>query len=124
MKATRNAKSLAASALAAAWLLAGVPIAGAADGAAIDVAALWAKNCASCHAKDGTGDTKMGKKLKIEDLTSAEIIAKFDRARMIEATKSGVKAEDSDKLVMKGYSSKLSDAEIEAITDWIIAGFK
>jgi cytochrome c553 len=124
MKTSRNVKPLIASAIAAAWMFAGVPIAGAADGTPIDAAALWAKNCASCHAKDGTGDTKMGKKLKINDLTSAEVIAKFDRARMIEATKNGVKAEDSDKLVMKGYSSKLSDAQIEAITDWIIAGFK
>ncbi len=32
---------------------------GAAFGA--DGAALWAQNCASCHGKDGSGNTTMGK---------------------------------------------------------------
>ena len=38
---------------------------GAAFGA--DGAALWAQNCASCHGKDGSGNTTMGKKLGLKD---------------------------------------------------------
>ena len=40
---------------------------GAAFGA--DGAALWAQNCASCHGKDGSGNTTMGKKLGVKDYT-------------------------------------------------------
>ena len=40
---------------------------GAAFGA--DGAALWAQNCASCHGKDGSGNTTMGKKLGLKDYT-------------------------------------------------------
>jgi len=38
---------------------------GAAFGA--DAGALWAQNCASCHGKDGSGTTTMGKKLGLKD---------------------------------------------------------
>jgi mono/diheme cytochrome c family protein len=38
---------------------------GAAFGA--DGAALWAQHCASCHGKDGSGNTTMGKKLGVKD---------------------------------------------------------
>jgi mono/diheme cytochrome c family protein len=31
--------------------------------------ALWAQHCASCHGKDGSGNTMMGKKLGLKDYT-------------------------------------------------------
>ncbi len=82
---------------------------------------LWSKNCASCHGADGKGDTKMGKKLHIEDLTSAEIKAEFDRDRMIAATREGVKNEEG-KQVMKPFAEKLTEAEIGKITDYVMGG--
>ena len=85
-----------------------------------DAAALWAKNCASCHGKDLKGKTKTGEKLKIQDLTDAAVKAKFDKKRMVESTTKGVKEEGGEKLVMKAYESKLSAAEIEALVDYVI----
>jgi len=37
-----------------------------------DAAALYAKNCKSCHGADGKGQTTMGKKSKVKDYTTAE----------------------------------------------------
>lgn len=37
--------------------------------AAADASATWAANCASCHGKDGSGNTMMGKKLGVKDYT-------------------------------------------------------
>ncbi|MFT4569354.1 MAG: mono/diheme cytochrome c family protein [Hyphomicrobiaceae bacterium] len=88
--------------------------------AEIDTAALWTKNCASCHGADGKADTKVGKLLKVSDLTDPEIVANFDRDRMIEGTKAGI-ANAKGKKVMKPFASKLSDEEIEALTDFVFA---
>jgi cytochrome c553 len=97
---------------------------GAGEGAnAIDVVALWKKHCASCHGADGKGQTKAGRTKKVEDLTNPEIRAKFDRERMIQATKEGVK-DDAGKERMKPYAEKLSDAEIAALTDYVIDTLK
>ena len=97
-----------------------------AEGAAaggMDVPALWKKNCASCHGDDGKGETKAGKSKKVQDLTNPEVRAKFDRDRMIKATKGGLKSEDG-KEQMKPYGEKLSDAEIAALTDYVINTLK
>ena len=37
-----------------------------------DAAAIYAKNCKSCHGADGKGQTTMGKKSKAKDYTTAE----------------------------------------------------
>lgn len=46
--------------------------------AADDGATLYAAKCASCHAKDGSGNTAAGKSLKARDLRSAEVQAQSD----------------------------------------------
>ena len=46
--------------------------------AADDGAALYAAKCASCHAKDGSGNTAPGKSLKVRDLRSAEVQKQSD----------------------------------------------
>jgi cytochrome c553 len=90
---------------------------------AMDVPALWKKNCASCHGEDGKGETKAGKTKKVEDLTNPEVRAKFDREKMIKSTKEGIKGDDG-KDRMKPYAEKLSDAEITALVDYIINTLK
>ena len=80
---------------------------------------LWTKNCASCHGAGGKADTKTGQLLKVRDLTDPTVRAGFDRDRMIKATKEGVKKEGSDKLAMKAFGDKLSDAEIASLVDLI-----
>lgn len=92
-------------------------------GGAMDVPALWKKNCASCHGEDGKGQTKAGKTKKVEDLTNPEVRAKFDREKMIKSTKEGIKGDDG-KERMKPYAEKLSDAEIAALTDYILNTLK
>lgn len=94
-----------------------------AEGGAIDVAALWKKNCASCHGEDGKGQTKAGRTKKVSDLTDPEVRAKFDRDRMIKSTKEGIK-DDAGKERMKPYAEKLSEAEITALVDHIINDLK
>ena len=79
---------------------------------AADVKENWDKNCAKCHAADGTGKTKMGEKAGVKDYTSADVQAKLKDEEMAKAIKDGVK--DGDKTKMKAFSD-LSDDEIKAL---------
>ena len=78
-----------------------------------DAAANWADQCVKCHGADGKGETKMGKKLGIADLTDAKVQAKFTDADVIKAVKEGIKDKEG-KLSMKPIEG-LSDAEIAAL---------
>ena len=80
---------------------------GAAFGA--DAAALWAQHCASCHGKDGTGTTVMGKKLGLKDYTKDQ---GFSDAEATNVIKNG-------KGKMKGYKGKLSDADVKALVAYV-----
>ena len=91
-----------------------------AEDAAPDAKTLWTKNCASCHGEDGKGKTKMGEMLKVRDLTDPAVHATLTREGVVKAMKEGVKNE-AGKLVMKGYAGKLTDAEIEALADYVMA---
>lgn len=74
-----------------------------------DAAADWSKHCASCHGKDGSGATTMGKKLGVKDYTKEQ---GFSDADATKAIKSG-----SGK--MKGFGDKLSDADIKALVAYV-----
>jgi mono/diheme cytochrome c family protein len=93
---------------AAAFLSAGLN-ASAADGAAI-----YAKECAKCHGADGKGDTKMGKKLKIKDLTVE--VAKLSDAKIAASITDGVK--EGGKVRMKPIKGQ-SDADIQAVVKFV-----
>lgn len=77
--------------------------------AAAGAGATWAANCASCHGKDGSGNTMMGKKLGVKDYTKNQ---SFSDAEATKAIKDG-----SGK--MKGFGSKLSDADIKALVAYV-----
>ena len=77
--------------------------------AAADASALWAANCASCHGKDGTGNTTMGKKLGVKDYTKDQNFSDADAEKVIKNGK--------DK--MKGFGGKLSDADIKALVAYV-----
>ena len=77
--------------------------------AAADAGALWAANCASCHGKDGSGNTTMGKKLGVKDYTKDQSFSDADAANVIKNGK--------DK--MKGFGSKLSDADVKALVAYV-----
>jgi cytochrome c6 len=76
---------------------------------AADAGALWASNCASCHGKDGSGQTAMGKKLAVKDYTKDQ---SFSDAEAEKAIKDG-----SGK--MKGFKSKLSDDDVKALVKYV-----
>lgn len=80
---------------------------------AADVASNWENNCASCHGADGKGETKMGKKLKIKDLTDAAYQASFTDEAAVKAVKEGIKNE-AGKTTMKAVEG-LTDEEITAL---------
>ena len=82
-----------------------------------DAAGLWATNCASCHAKDGSGSTMMGKKLAVKDYRDAKVQSAFSDADMTRAIKDGVKEGGKEK--MKAFGGKLSDADVKALVAYV-----
>jgi len=80
---------------------------GAAFGA--DPGTLWAQNCASCHGKDGSGNTAMGKKLAVQDYTKNQSFSDAEAANVIK----------NGKGKMKAYKDKLSDADVKALVAYV-----
>src|SRR5215469_1820581 len=80
---------------------------GAAFGA--DAGALWAQHCASCHGKDGSGNTAMGKKLGVKDYTKSQSFSDAEAANVIK----------NGRGKMKAYGSKLSDADVKALVAYV-----
>ena len=78
---------------------------------------LWDKNCASCHGKDGKGETKMGKKAGCKDYTDAKVQAALSDDQAIKAIKEGVKEGDKEK--MKSFADKFSDDEIKSLVAYL-----
>ncbi|MDP1581328.1 MAG: cytochrome c [Candidatus Didemnitutus sp.] len=89
----------------------------AASSFAADGTAVWNNHCSSCHGADGKGDTKMGKKLKIKDLTDAAYQASFTDEAAFNAVKIGVKTE-AGKTVMKAIE-EVTDEEINAVVVYL-----
>ena len=85
---------------------------------AADVKENWEKSCAKCHGADGKGDTKMGKKLDIKDLTDAKVQASYKDEEMLKAIKEGIK--DGEKTRMKA-SEGLSEEEMKALVAYVRA---
>lgn len=79
---------------------------------AADAAANWDKTCQKCHGAAGKGDTKIGKILKIGDMTDAKFQATFTDEQATKAIKEGIK--DGDNMKMKPAEG-LSDEEIKAL---------
>lgn len=82
-----------------------------------DAAANWGQHCASCHGKDGSGSTAMGKKLAVKDYRDAKVQAAFSDGEVESAIKDGVKEGGKEK--MKAYKDKLSDADIKALVAYV-----
>jgi len=75
----------------------------------VDPAALWGQHCASCHGKDGSGNTAMGKKLGVKDYTKEQTFSDAEAANVIK----------NGKGKMKAYKDKLSDADVRALVAWV-----
>jgi mono/diheme cytochrome c family protein len=91
------------------FVIAAVVIASASSSFAADAVANWSQNCASCHGKDGSGNTMMGKKLGVKDYTKEQ---SFSDAEATNVIKNG-------KGKMKAYKDKLSDADVKALVAYV-----
>lgn len=86
-------------------------------GQGAEAKANWTKHCAMCHGPDGKGQTKMGTKLGIKDLTNPEIQAKLKDEDIFKSVKEGVTVEGKKK--MPGFSEKLNDQEIKELVPYV-----
>jgi cytochrome c6 len=91
------------------FVLVTVIISSASIGFAADAAAIWSQQCASCHGKDGSGNTMMGKKLGVKDYTKEQGFSDAEAANVIK----------NGKGKMKGFKAKLSDADVKALVAYV-----
>jgi mono/diheme cytochrome c family protein len=84
---------------------------------AADAAALWTKNCASCHGKDGSGNTMMGKQLGTKDYRDPKVQAELTDAKAITTINVGIIEHGKER--MKPYKGTLSDEEIKVLVAYI-----
>jgi cytochrome c6 len=85
-----------------------LPAASFAGDAAADT---YATKCAACHAKDGSGQTAMGKKYNLKPLSSEEVQKKSDA----ELTTTITKGKDK----MPSYDGKLTPDQIKGLVAYI-----
>src|SRR6059058_1605153 len=76
-----------------------------------DGAALYKSKCAMCHGPDGSGQTPMGKSVKLRDLHSADV------QKLTDAELSKVISDSKGK--MPPYKNKMSAAEINAVVAYL-----
>ena len=102
MQTTISMKTPLRSALAAVILVSALPVI-----AATSDPTLFKAKCAMCHGADGSGQTPVGKTMKMKDLRSEEVQKQTD----IELTKviSGGKEK------MPAFGQKLTTAEIQSL---------
>ncbi len=70
--------------------------------------------CASCHGRDGKGQTEMGQKLKVKDLSSAEVQGKLSDD---EIRKQMVDGNEAKK--MPAFKDKLSPEQMTAVAAYV-----
>lgn len=80
---------------------------------AADAATNWGEKCAKCHGEDGKGNTKMGRKLSISDMTDPKVQATFTDDEGLAAIKQGL-TDNKGKTTMKAIEG-LSDDEMKAL---------
>jgi cytochrome c553 len=78
-------------------------------------AEIWKAKCKSCHGEDGRGDTKVGKKEKVADMSTPEYQSKHSDAVLKKVIAEG--SQDNKK--MKPFKDKLSDAEMDGLVKHI-----
>ena len=79
--------------------------------AVADNAAVYKAKCAVCHGADGAGQTPMGKKMNLRDLRSPEV-QKQSNLELLKILTDG-------KGKMPGYKTKLSEAELKGLVEFM-----
>ena len=73
-----------------------------------DVKEIYEKSCVKCHGADGKGDTKMGKKVNVKDLTDAKVQGEFTDDQAFKTIKEGKKDKEG-KVLMKPIEGATDD---------------
>jgi len=81
------------------------------------VLANYTKHCASCHGKDGKGQTTMGKKVGAKDFTDAKVHAEIKDDVALKNLKEGVK-DKAGKEIKKPFTGKISEDEMKALIEY------
>ena len=89
--------------------------------AADDASQPWNMNCAACHGKDGKGQTMMGRRLQMKDLTDPQVQASFTDAIAAKTIKEGVTDNGTEK--MKAFGDKFTDDQIKDLVA-LVRSFK
>jgi mono/diheme cytochrome c family protein len=84
---------------------------------AADAKSNWDSLCAKCHGEDGKGQTKMGQKVGVKDLTDAKVQAEIKDDAAFKTIKEGKKDADG-KTLMKAFDT-LSDEEIKGLVTYV-----
>jgi cytochrome c6 len=80
----------------------------------------WRANCASCHGKDGKGQTEQGKKMVAGDMTTTEWQKRFTDEQMKKSITDGFKRETGGVVQeMKPFKAKLKPEEIDALVTYV-----
>lgn len=98
----------------AAALAAVLAIAFATPARAAEGATLYKQKCAACHGPDGKGQTKMGEKLGVKDLTALKE-SEADIAKIIE---------DGKPPKMTPFKEKIPAEDIKALAKFVKGGLK
>ena len=88
--------------------------------AAAESAELWLKHCKKCHGADGSGDTRMGKKLKAQNYTDPAVQAAMTDEAMTQAILEG-RNNEAGKRLMAPFAEKLTPEEVTAIVAYVRA---
>jgi len=81
---------------------------------------VYKSKCASCHGKDGSGDTEKGKKMKILDFTSADWQGKVKDEDIKKTIMDGVKEEkDGVKKEMDPFKDELKPDQVDGLVKLI-----
>ncbi len=82
-----------------------------------DAKALYESNCAKCHGTDGTGDTKMGKKLGAKDYSDSKVQAALTDDNAAKAIKEGLK--DSEGKTLMKATEGVSDSDVKGLVAYM-----
>ena len=78
-----------------------------------DAPANWNKHCASCHAPDGSGNTRMGRQSGAKDYRDAKVQAEMKDDAALKALHDGLQVKGKE--VMKPFKDKLTEDELKAL---------
>ena len=80
---------------------------------AADAKETFEKQCASCHGKDGKGQTKMGRQVDVKDYTDPKVQDAFKDDEALTKVKEGINEKGKDR--MKPFKDKLTDDELKGL---------